>query len=203
MEWKGHPTTPERGPSTAGLGEGAAVRRCVPGPEPPPQPLFLNFKQSEGAAGEGVRAQRASLILGLPEAPRPPPIAPLRGSQHTWGCAGTRLGTWAVLHSCGVTGGSRRLSGDGGDGQRPGQGSRGASRPAQPRGQQLGGGSAPGKVEAGSAGGLRGSESLAAQDLSAPAAILLLSPAPAQSPSRPNPIVPPGLGLASVTARTK
>lgn len=36
------------------LGEGAAVRRCVGGSEPP-QPLFLNFKWSEGTAGEGPR----------------------------------------------------------------------------------------------------------------------------------------------------
>lgn len=39
-----------------GLGKGAAVRKCVCGPELPPQqqqPLFLNFKWSEGAAGEG------------------------------------------------------------------------------------------------------------------------------------------------------
>lgn len=97
-----------------------------------------------------------------------------------------------VVASMEVLGG---LSDGGGGGPRPGRGSRGASRPARLAGNDLEAAAlGMGEVEA---GGQRSYELPATRCQSSATAILLLCPAPAQSWSRPNPIVQPGLGLAS------
>lgn len=102
--------------------------------------------------GGGVPAQRASLVLGFPEAPQSRPTSPQRGSRLTWRCAGTRLRMWAALHGCSVTrvswGVSAAAAAAAG-----GQDGGPAAHHAQPaQAATVGVGGAPGKVEAGSAG---------------------------------------------------
>ena len=207
---KGHPTPPERDPrgsrrpvrpSARADIEGVAVRKCISGPESPPpqQPLFLNFNCSEGAAGEGsppsgpasssasprrldLSPSRLCVAPGIPEGAPAPGSAcgPFSMAAASLGC----LGVFAEAAS--------------------GQDRDPAAHHAQP-------GPAGNDSEAGRSGEGRGWLAWWPARLgvagrlgsNGPGRDLAPCRAPAQSPPRPNPIVPPGLGLAPPLARTK
>lgn len=155
--------------------------------------LFLNFPAPGGWRGSGPgsaspRPPRAVLVLpasGLCVAPAIPEGVPGPGSAR--GPLSMAAASHRGLFKEGV------LSGDSDGGQGPGQGSRGASRPAQRATSRR-------RRRSGKDGRLwarRGSQLPAAQCSWAPDRDPTACPAPAQSRPRPNPIVPPGLGLAS------
>lgn len=129
-----------------GVGEGAAVRGCVGGPEPPPlQPLFLNFQVVRGRGGGG-----GPRPAGWPSRPSQGPATPHLSCAWIQAYLGVRRhpalhvgrSPWLRRHW-----GSWGLSGGGGGGQRPGQGFRGASRPARPGGQDSEAGALRGRSE--------------------------------------------------------
>lgn len=157
--------------------------------------IFKLLSGQRARRGRGPRPA-ANLILSRPAAARPP-----SGLALAWLPAYLRVrparaphagrSPWLWRHWRFLGG----LSGGDGGGPRPGRGSRGASRPTRPAGNDLEAAAlGVGEVDA---GGQRSFELPATRCRSSATAILLLCPAPAQSWSRPNPIVQPGLGLAS------
>lgn len=183
------------------LREGVAVRRCISGPESPPpqQPLFLNFNWSEGAAGEGSPPSGPALssasprLLDLPPsrlcvAPGVPEGAPAPGSAcGPFSMAAASLGCLGVLAAAA----SGQDRGPAAHHAQPGP----AGNDSEARRSGEGRGWFAWWPERLGAAGRPGSKG--------PGCDLAPCRAPAQSLPRPNPIVPPGQGLASPLARTK